>query len=270
MSRCYPKHRPAEGLSAWPNAVHRRVLFAQKLVKVFGWLRERRRSRWKTEPLSPAWRQILQRHAAFYHALSESQRAKLVASIHVLVAEKYWEGCRGLAMTDEVKVTVAAHASRLTLGLDDAYFDRVKTVLVYPEPYMAPSHEIVGPGIAIESQTGRAGEAWHRGPVILSWSDVLAGAHGMTRGRNVVLHEFAHQLDLQNGPVADGVPVIESPVHAATWIREIRTHYDALCWKCEHAQGTVLDCYGTKNLAEFFAVASEVFFELPGVLRRIA
>ena len=250
-----------------PESAECALARARKSQKVFRWFRNRRRRHWQNEPLSPTWRDILQRHAQFFRGLPREFQDKLVASTQVLVAEKHWEGCGGLTMTDEVKVTVAAHASRLTLGFDDQYFDNVQTVLVYPDAYVAPSQQVVGPGIVIESHAGRAGEAWHRGPVILSWSDVLAGAHGISRGRNVVLHEFAHQLDLQNGPVADGIPVIESRVQADTWQRCMQEHFDALCRDCTQARATLLDCYGSKSQAEFFAVASEAFFEMPSAMR---
>jgi MtfA peptidase len=217
--------------------------------------------------LFPGWEAALQRYAPFLRALSDQQRRKLRASIQILVREKFWEGCGGLTMTDEIKVTIAAHASRLTLGWQDEYFQHVKTILVYPDAYLAPSQDVVGPGVVLEGHSERVGEAWHRGPVILAWREVVASARHGRRAGNVVLHEFAHQLDMENGADADGLPILASPTLAARWEPVLQRHYEQLCWACQHGHRSTLDCYGATNEAEFFAVATEAFFENPHGLK---
>jgi Mlc titration factor MtfA (ptsG expression regulator) len=234
---------------------------------VLRWFRHFRRRRGSSDRLPDAWMDILRENAPFSSRLPADQQAKLRRSINIMVAEKYWEGCGGLTMTDQIKVTVAAHASRLTLGFDGEHFDGVRSILVYPNAYLAPQHQPVGSGVVVEAQSGRTGEAWPGGPVILSWADALAGARQTNWSHNLILHEFAHQLDLQNGRHADGVPVIESAGEAQTWLRVMTAHYDQLRQQCSRGRATVLDCYGAVNMAEFFAVATEAFFQIPQLLR---
>lgn len=235
---------------------------------MFFWFQKMRRRKWSKAAFSREWETTLQRHAPFDARLPAEQRAKLRASIQILVREKFWEGCGGLQLTDEIKVTIAAHASRLTLGWENEYFAHVKTILVYPDAYLAPSRDVVGPGLVIEGHSERVGEAWHRGPVILAWREVVASARRGHHVGNVVIHEFAHQLDMENGAEADGVPIVPSPTLATRWEPSLQRHYKQLCWACDHGQLSVLDCYGATNEAEFFAVASEAFFENPLGLKR--
>jgi Mlc titration factor MtfA (ptsG expression regulator) len=239
-----------------------------KGCSVFFLFRNLRRRRLTNAAFPEPWEATLRAQARFAQLLVPEQQRRLRQSIQILVHEKYWEGCGGLVMSDEIKVTVAAHASRLTLGLEQEFFDHVKTVLVYPDAYTAPSRDVLGPGVVLEGQSERVGEAWHRGPVILAWQEVLGATRRGRRDGNVVLHEFAHQLDMRNGAEADGVPVIESKELAARWVRAMRHHYEWLCRACDHGHPTVLDCYGTMNLAEFFAVVTEAFFERPRALRQ--
>jgi Mlc titration factor MtfA (ptsG expression regulator) len=232
---------------------------------VFGWLRHRRRKR--LPPFPASWADILAVHVPFRSRLTQELQQKLDHATQVLVAEKNWEGCGGLTLTDEHRVTIAAHASRLVLGFENDFFEEVPTILVYPTAYQAPTQNVLAPGIILETQSGRLGEAWYRGPVILAWSDVRDAGHGRNRGRNVVLHEFAHHLDMRNGRSADGVPVLESAMQAKRWLAVTSREYQRLRRACQFGQSTALDCYGATNMAEFFAVATEVFFEAPNRLR---
>ena len=230
---------------------------------MFSWLRKLRHGRIRRQGFPDAWLEILQRNVAFWHEISGSVESEWLKRIQVIVAEKYWEGCAGLVVEDEHRVTIAAQIARMTLGLGAEYFSEIRSILVYPDAYVGKNHMPLGSGVAIEFQDGRIGEAWYRGPVVLSWSDVVESSRGYTPGRNVVIHEFAHQLDMRNGRDADGVPVIESSRLAERWISQLQSDYARLRHECAHGYSTVLDCYGTTNLAEFFAVASESFFENP-------
>jgi len=234
----------------------------------FQWFRDRRRRRILEEPFPEEWLPILHRNVYHYARLPEEDQSRLRDTLRILVAEKNWEGCNGLVLTDEIKVTVAAEAALLLLGFENEYFDMVLSILVYPEAYVAHGHEFAAGGLVVEGDSDREGEAWYRGPVILSWPDVLAGARHLAGGNNLVLHEFAHQLDMQNGRLADGIPPMRSAEQYRHWTQVCTREYERLVFDCEHGRRTLLDCYGATNPAEFFAVATECFFEYPAAMRR--
>ena len=179
----------------------------------------------------------------------------------------YFEGCGGLELTDEIKVTIAAQACLLLLHRETDYYPRLITILVYPHAYVAKSVEPIGGGVVLEGETARLGEAWKDGVVVLSWDDVRQGASDLHDGHNVVLHEFAHQLDQQDGS-ADGAPILEHRSQYVTWARVLSDEYEQLRRDTEQGRKDVLDEYGATNPAEFFAVATECFFEKPIPLRR--
>ncbi|PQO37286.1 hypothetical protein DTL21_04890 [Bremerella cremea] len=235
---------------------------------IFKWLKNRRRRRIREEAFPTTWLEILEGNVAFYHFLTETQQKKLRADIQVFVAEKNWEGCGGLTMTDEVRVTVAALACILTLSFKDNYYDLVQSVLVYPDAYVAPNQTITKGGIVFEGESNREGEAWYRGPVILSWADAQAGARGESGGHNLVFHEFAHQLDMQNGRDVDGTPVLPSTERYQQWGQVIPREFQQLQMQCSHGMPTLLDCYGATNISEFFAVATECFFVQPRAMQQ--
>jgi Mlc titration factor MtfA (ptsG expression regulator) len=198
-----------------------------------------------------------------YRSLSEAEQARVRDYVQIFVAEKHWEGCGGLKITDEVCVTIAAQVAVLVLGLKDEYFDRVLSILVYPTAYVTPDRTITRAGVVLEGESALEGEAWYRGPIILSWADTLAGSRDESDGDNLVLHEFAHQLDMLNSDVADGVPPIESDSESQRWVEVMQREHRRLIRDCEQRHRTVLDCYGTTHLSELFAVATEAFFERP-------
>lgn len=230
---------------------------------MFSWLKRRRRRQLLALAFPDHWAEILNRNVRHYSQLTEAERVKLRDDLRILVAEKSWEGCGGLAVTDEIKVTIAAQAALLTLGFQDEYFDMVLSVLVYPDAYAAPGHTITKGGLVLEGESHREGEAWYRGPVVLSWADALAGGRHQTNGDNLVLHEFAHQLDMQNGRVADGTPPLATREQYDRWRQVMHAEFERLRRDCRRGRPTVLDCYGTTNLGEFFAVGTECFIERP-------
>jgi MtfA peptidase len=234
---------------------------------MFGFFRRRRRERLRSTPFPPAWSAILDANVPLFGRLSEADRRELEGHIQVFLAEKHFEGCGGLALTDEIRVTIAAQACLLLLHRATDYYRRLITILVYPSAYMAKGVEPIGGGFVIEGPQGRLGEAWQDGVVVLSWDDVRRGAADARDGQNVVLHEFAHQLDQEDG-AADGAPILERRSQYVAWARVLGAEYDQLRQATRKHRKTVLDKYGASQPAEFFAVATECFFEKPAQLRK--
>jgi MtfA peptidase len=231
------------------------------------WLRDRRRQRLIRQPFPPLWLEYLDRNVAHYRFLNPAEQAKLRDDLRIFLVEKNWEGCGGLNMTDEIKVTISAQACLLLLGLKHNYFERVLSILVYPRAYTGPGDETGPGGVVHEHGSGRLGEAHYRGPVILSWADVLHDARYPDRGQNVVYHEFAHQLDMLDGLI-DGTPPLETPEQYRRWRDVMTAEYQKLIEASAQRRATLLDQYGTTNEAEFFAVATECFFDRPIPLAR--
>ena len=232
----------------------------------FRWLKNRRRRALIGEPFRPSWLDVLRHNVRLYAALTADEQATVRNYVRVFVAEKHWEGCGGLEMTDEIRVTIAAHVAILVLGFGEQYFDRVLSILVYPTAYVAPGRTIGASGVVLEGDSFREGETWYRGPIVLAWSDVLAGGREERHGSNVVLHEFAHQLDMLNGRNVDGTPPLETDEQYRRWNEVFDDHYRRLVDDCQQGHPTLLDCYGATSPAEFFAVASEMFFMRPQAL----
>ncbi len=229
---------------------------------MIGWLRRRRRRRLGARPLPPAWRGFLAANFAQYEWLPADDRGRLDALTQILVAEKNWEGCNGLAMSEEIKVTIAAQAGLLAIGLREEYFEAIYSILVYPGSYVAKQTEMQPGGVIVESHAPRLGEASSVGAIVLSWPDVLRSGRIPDDGVNVVFHEFAHALDLQ-GHGFDGAPLLESRAQYQTWSQIMTAEYHRLIQRTRHGRPTLLDPYGTVNEAEFFAVVTESFFEQP-------
>ena len=233
---------------------------------IFSWWRRRRRSKILERPFPEEWRGHLRENFAQYTWLTPEEQGRLERAAQIFVAEKNWEGCNGLEVTDEIRITIAAQACMLLLGYEDVHFDRLLSVLIYPGTYMAPERVHNTGGLVIESSSFRLGEAWHEGPVILSWPSVLRGGRFPDDGQNVVYHEFAHMLDMLDHGV-DGVPPLGAAEQYREWEEVVGREFEALRRRAEHGIRGVLDVYGATNEAEFFAVATEAFFERPLELR---
>ena len=215
---------------------------------VFGWLTERRRARLVAEPFPSEWDRYIDDNVRLVQRLTPDERTRLRQLVQVFVAEKNWEGCGGLEITDEIKVTIAAQACLLIVGREHALFADVESILVYPALMKRPD------GIPI------LGEAHLRGPTILAWNDVLEGGRGQGR-RNLVVHELAHKIDMVDGTI-DGTPPLDREGRR-TWREVCSEVFLELRERVEDGKKTFLDEYGATNEAEFFAVASEAFFMQP-------
>ena len=225
---------------------------------IFGWLRRRRRTKLLATPFPSAWREALAA-LPFYRGLDEDERRRLEAILRVIVAEKHWEGFGDLDLDDEKKVVIAAQAALLILEIEHDYYRRVKSILVYPTAFESPFPRHEGGGIVSEGQR-HAGEAWYRGPVVLTWDGVRQGAADPKDGHNVVYHEFAHKLDMLDGYV-DGTPPLHRRDAYAIWRRVMTEEFTRLQDAARRGKRSLLDRYGATNEGEFFAVATETFFE---------
>lgn len=210
-----------------------------------------------------AWLGWIERNVNLYERVPDPARKRLLDNVAVFVATKRFEAGHGFEITDEVKVTIAAQACVMLLGFDPeaGVFPNVGTVVVN-----AAGYDAVGVGGGQMERTAVLGHTDLHGPVFLSWSSVRHGGYNPADGRNLVYHEFAHKLDLADG-VADGTPVIEGR-DLRTWVEVMSAAYELLCERIDDGRRTLLDEYAATNPAEFFAVASEVFFEKPGQMRR--
>lgn len=244
-------------------------------------LRRRRLRRLAAAPIPDKWITILDQNVPLYRRLPDELKLELHKQLKVFLAERRFEGCRGLHLTDTIRVTIAAQACMLILGRKDGYRRTLTSILVYPHYFVVPQKVPIGGGGLIVEPHERLGESWRYGEVVLSWDDVKQGPDDVTDGRNVVLHEFAHQLDQEDG-FADGVPVLDRRSDYAAWARVLGARYKELQQAVVGADGaedhtgasapaperTVLDPYGATNPGEFFAVATEAFFEKPDELKR--
>ena len=199
--------------------------------------------------------------------MESAEKTRLENLLRVFIDEVHWEGCAGVEVTDEMRVTIAAQACLLILGLDQDDYRKVKTILIYPSGYRRRHQTQSAGGIVSEGVAHNAGEAWTGGPVILAWDETVHGCHDPEDGRNLVLHEFAHKLDMLDG-YADGLPPAGNRARYNAWRAIVEDEYASLVRDVERRRQTFLDSYGATNPAEFFAVATEAFFERPRRLRR--
>jgi Mlc titration factor MtfA (ptsG expression regulator) len=234
---------------------------------LFGFFKKRRRLRLRELPFPPDWLRIVERNFPLYRYLPVDDQRELLEHMQVFLAEKNFEGCGGLTLTDEIKVTIAAQACLLLLHRETDYYPRLVSILVYPSAYVARDARDSGDGIVDEEDEVRLGEAWAHGTVVLSWDAVRHGAADIHDGQNVALHEFAHQLDQEDGS-AEGAPILEHGSKYVAWARVLGEAYEKLHRALEAGHPTVMDAYGATDPAEFFAVATECFFEKPKELQR--
>lgn len=217
--------------------------------------------------MPPSWRSILERNLSIFRRLPPEDQDELLGHVRIFLAEKHFEGCGGLDLTEEIRVTIAGQACVLLLHRETDYYPELTSILVYPSGYTAREERHLGGGIWQEGDEDRMGHtAPGMGALVLAWDSARHGAADPASGGNLILHEFAHQLDFENREV-DGVPALDTHGEYAAWGRIMSAEFDAL----RHAHAaeipTLLDTYGATNPAEFFAVCTEAFFERPRALR---
>lgn len=234
---------------------------------MFGWWRRERRRRLLAEPFPEAWRETIERRVSLWHAVPSEAKRKLEDDLRCFVAERDWEPCGGLELTEPMCAVIAVQASILTLGRSIDAFDHVRSILVYPSAYRVPDVYEDEAGVVTEEMDEREGEAWQWGTVILSWQQILRDARTLN-GRNLVLHELAHQLDLLDVlrpafPESGG----RRELHRR-WIETFLEAFDSFTERVDAGRRVkALDAYGAEDEAEFFAVATESFFERGAYLR---
>ena len=209
------------------------------------------------------WQKVVSRFV-FLRALTPGEQRRLRDLTQRFLGNKQMSGAAGLQLTDEMRTVIAAQACLLILNLDLDYYRGWVEVIVYPGDFM-PQHEYTDEdGVVHVAREPMQGEAWLQGPVILSWE--AAADSGNNQGVNVVIHEFAHKLDMLNGE-PNGFPPLHEDMSRDTWMRDFSRAYQDFCGRVDSGEDTAVDPYAAENPAEFFAVLSEVFFESPQVLK---
>ena len=234
---------------------------------MFGYFRNKRRKRLRAMPLPEASWDIIDRNVPMIREMDAVDRKELGAIVQVLLHEKTFEGCGGLEITDEIRLTILAQAAVLLMHRETGYYPTLKTILVYPSAYYAPQSNVLPDGTVAEQPQLRLGESWYRGSLVLAWDNVQSSAWNHDDGRNVTLHEFAHQLDgVATG--MDGAPKLPDRARYRSWARVLGEEYETLIDKLHRGHKSKIDSYGATNPPEFFAVVTEMFFEKPGTMRR--
>jgi MtfA peptidase len=226
-----------------------------------------RRKKVRQQAFPPEWLAMLEQRVPFYGRLSVLDKEELKQHILVFLAEKHFFDCGGLTITDEIKVTIAAQACVLLLHRETDYYPGLHSILVYPAAYVAKATRRLEGGIVEEGYDVRLGESWHHGSVVLSWDDVRRGSADVRDGHNVVFHEFAHQLDSSEGQ-GDSSVVLQQKSTFIAWARVLHKNFVKLQQDLSSNRPTLLGSYAGQDPAEFFAVATEYFFERPKDLQR--
>jgi Mlc titration factor MtfA (ptsG expression regulator) len=213
-------------------------------------------------PFDPGHEAILQRNVEQYRGMPPAQRAELRALVQQFLLQKKFIGCDGLELTDEMRVTIAAQACLLLMGRPTRVFAGLHTILVYPGAFLVPRTQVDAAGVVHEGRQDLLGESWGDGRVVLSWEHVRRAGNEVAPGQNVVLHEFAHQLDSESGS-NNGAPWLGARERYRRWAEVLGSNFEQLRADAWYGQYGVLDHYGASSPAEFFAVATESFFEQP-------
>lgn len=225
-----------------------------------------RRSKIKARPFPKEWRLILRRNVPYFYSMPADLQLQLKQLVLIFLAEKQFVGYQGLEITDEIRVTIAAQACLLLLNRKTNYYPKLRTIYVYPAAFIAHHATKDAAGVVQNCAKTLSGESWEIGKVVLSWKDSKQGALVFNDGQNVVIHEFAHQLDQETG-VANGAPFLKHR-NNHKWSETFSHEFKRLQEKARRGEASLLDHYGATNPAEFFAVASEVFFERPITLKQ--
>ena len=222
--------------------------------------REWQRDKVRAQPFKTQWRKIIQRRMPYFRQMPSHLQLQLKQHIQVFLSEKEFVGCNGVVITDEIRVTIAAQACLLLLNRKTDYYPKLRSILVYPSAFIKEQQQAGADGVHFVQRLAMAGESWEYGKIVLSWQDTLDGADVPNDGRNVVIHEFAHQLDQEDGS-ANGAPILGKDQSYQIWSQVLNTAFEQLQRQASDGAPSLFDYYGATDPAEFFAVASEVFFE---------
>lgn len=235
---------------------------------MFDYFRDRRRKKLTQAAFPSSWEEILRRNVVHYCMLEDTERARLHALIQVFIAEKHWEGAGGLELDDEIRVTISAQACLLILGLPHNYYRNVQSIIVYPSTVVPPQRKpgfFENPIAPVDIEKPIVGQAFLRGPVVIVWDAALRGARHPELGYNVIYHEFAHKLDMLDG-AANGTPPLRNRAEYRDWIGICSREYQRLRRDAATGRESFLNVYGATSEAEFFAVATERFFDQPRLM----
>lgn len=214
------------------------------------------------------YKPLLQKKVRIYRKLSPHQKKLLQERMKIFLDEKIFEGCGGLILKDEMRVVISAYACLLILEEPSDYYPDLQAILVYPDDYVAPVYEEDDSGVVTEGNEMRKGESWDTGSVVLSWSDVVETTLSGKNNQNLVVHEFAHQLDLQYG-LSAGINLRGEVLNGGDeWTERLAKTYRNLLKSAQFGRTRKgLDLYGATNPAECFAVVMETFIESPQTLQ---
>jgi Mlc titration factor MtfA (ptsG expression regulator) len=239
------------------------VLLGAGAVGLVSFLRSARRKKVLAKPFPNEWAEIIRNNLPPYAKLPQNLRDQLNNYIKIFLSEKDFEGCGGIDVDDEIKVTIAAQACMLLLNRKSQCYPRLRSIIIYPSTYVAGKKGLF---TQETDKSVRLGESWNTGVIVLAWDSVRKGAINFEDGHNVTLHEFAHQLDQEDG-LADGAPKLGPRSAYSLWASVLSKEYEVLKRKKAKGRKTLMDKYGATNPAEFFAVATETFFEKPEQLK---
>ncbi len=254
-----------------PQALAALAFFAALLLCVAGWLvgpplaRAWRNERVRRQPFPPAWREVLRRRWPAFAQFPPDVQWQIRKHAQLLIAHTPFIGCAGLVVTEDMRVLVAAQAALLLLNGGGGRLRKLRQVLLYPGAFVVDRPMADGQGVTHDTRRALAGESWQQGQLILSWQDVLADAADAGRGRNVVIHEAAHQLDQATG-TANGAPALPTAARRRRWAQVMSPAFAALQERVVRGEPDCIDAYGATDPAEFFAVISELFFTRPDTL----
>ena len=213
-------------------------------------------------PFPTEWVSIVERNISIYRNLPKPLRLQLRKLIKQFLHQKHFTGAGGLKITDEIRVTIAAEACMLLVNRKTNVYPSLRYIIVYPSAFVVDRPQGGADGIVSEGRKGLLGESWSNGKVILAWDNVLHGSRNFVDGQNVVLHEFAHQLDSESGST-NGAPILAGKSCLRTWATTLSGEFDELQKDAWRGKRSLIDHYGATNPAEFFAVSTETFFEKP-------
>ncbi len=223
-------------------------------------IRSRRRERLRRAPFPEEWERILDERWRLYARLPDPIKQALRGHIRIFLAEKRFYGCGGLEITDAIRLRIAAQACLLISNRETGCYGKLRSILVYPSAFIVNRETVDEAGVHTEWREPRIGESWEIGRVIIAWDEVAPEPAGFDRSGNVVLHEFAHQLDAEDG-IVNGTPLLGSRACYIVWARVLGDEYRALCEAVSRGEATLIDPYGAEDASEFFAAATECFFE---------